>query len=126
MKHDVPAALPLIAYAAGLACGHSYAEAFGFAAMALLLFGVRRVSAAFACIALAGGVFAAAHQRAVSRANDAALNALPADRFVTVEAPLDMLQSPALAASGVSRLTLLNPLNSTVTLYTQMGNSASR
>lgn len=89
MRHEVPAALPLIAYAAGLACGHSYAEAFGFAAIALLLFGLPHARAAFACIALAGGVFAAAHQRAVSRADEAALNALPPDRFVTVEAPLD-------------------------------------
>ena len=89
MKHEVPAALPLIAYVAGLACGHSYAEAFGFAAIALLLFGLPHARAAFACIALAGGVFAAAHQRAVTTANDAALNALPSDRFVTVEAPLD-------------------------------------
>src|SRR5436190_1446753 len=80
----VPAAVPLIAYAAGLACGHSYAEAIGFALIALLLLGVRRpstllragVSAAFAVAALAGGVFAAVHQRAVRETNLAALDAL--------------------------------------------------
>ena len=89
MKHDVPAAIPLIAYAAGLACGHSYAEALGCAAIALLLLGVRRVSFAFAVAALAGGIAAAAHQHAVRAANAAALNALPRDRFVRVEAPID-------------------------------------
>ena len=93
----VPAAVPLIAYAAGLACGHSYAEAIGFALIALLLLGVRRpstslragVSAAFAVAALAGGVFAAVHQRAVRETNLAALDALPRDRFVRIEAPID-------------------------------------
>ena len=89
MRSDPPAALPLIAYAAGLACGHSCAEAVGVAAIAVLLFGVRRVSAGLACLALAGGILAAAHQRATREANDAALSATPADRFVTVEAPLD-------------------------------------
>jgi competence protein ComEC len=89
VRSDVPAAVPLIAYAAGLACGHSYAEAIGFAAIALLLLGVRRGSAAFGVAALAGGVFAATHLRAVRDANDAALAALPAERFVTVEAPID-------------------------------------
>src|SRR5207249_3192986 len=46
-------------------------------------------SAAFAVAALAGGVFAAAHQRNVRSANDAMLAALPADRFVSIEAALD-------------------------------------
>src|SRR5204862_5905284 len=84
-------------------CGHSYAEAIGFAAIALLLLGVRRGSAAlkaaalplhseryaFIVAALAGGVLAAAHLHAGRDANDAALAALPAERFVTVEAPID-------------------------------------
>lgn len=89
MKDEVPAAFPLIAYAAGLACGHSYAEAIGFAAIALLVFAVRRVRAAFVVAALAAGIVAAAHQRALQRAHDAMLAALPSDRFVTIEAPLD-------------------------------------
>ncbi len=89
MRSDVPAALPLIAYAAGLACGHSYAEALGFAAIAVLLLGVRRVSAALAVVALAAGIAAAAHQQAVRAANTAALSAMPSDRFVTIEAPID-------------------------------------
>jgi DNA internalization-related competence protein ComEC/Rec2 len=86
---DVPAALPLIAYAAGLALGHSYAEAVGFAAVAVLLIALRSSRAAVVCLALAGGVFAAAHVRATSAADDAAIGPLIADRFVTIVAPID-------------------------------------
>lgn len=89
MKGDVPAALPLIGYAAGLACGHSYAEAAGFAAVAVLLVAMRRARMAFLCAAVAGGVFAATHLRAARAATDAALASLPDDRFVSVVAPLD-------------------------------------
>jgi len=84
-----PAALPLIGYAAGLACGHSYAEAAGFAAVAVLLVAVRRARMAFVCAAAAGGVFAAAQLQAARAAADAALAALPDDRFVRVVAPID-------------------------------------
>ena len=89
MRNETPAALPLIGYAAGLACGHSYVEAAGFAAVAILLVAMRRARMAFVCAALAGGVFAAAHLQAARAANDAALAALPDERFVKVVAPLD-------------------------------------
>ena len=73
MRSEVPAAVPLIAYAAGLACGHLYGEAIGFAVIAILLMAMRRARLAFAIAALAGGVFASAHQQAARKANDAAL-----------------------------------------------------
>ncbi|MEA2235703.1 MAG: competence protein ComEC [Thermoanaerobaculia bacterium] len=89
MRSDVPAALPLIAYAAGLALGHSYAEAAGFAAVAVLLIALRRTRMAVACLALAGGVCAAAHAREAIRIDDAAINPLITDRFITIVAPID-------------------------------------
>jgi competence protein ComEC len=73
----------------GLACGHQYAEAVGFAAVAVLLVALRRARIALFCAAVAGGVFAAAHLRAARAATDATLAALPEERFVTVVAPLD-------------------------------------
>ena len=89
MRSDVPAALPLIAYAAGLALGHSYAEAAGFAVVAVLFIALRRTRMAFACLALAGAICAAAHAREAMRVDDAAIAPLITDRFVTVVAPID-------------------------------------
>ena len=89
MRSDVPAALPLISYAAGLALGHSYAEAIGLAAVAVLLIALRIPRAALVCLALAGGVCAAAHARATLAVENAAIGPLIADRFVTVVAPID-------------------------------------
>ena len=89
MVNDVPAALPLIAFAAGLALGHSYAEAVGIAVVGLLLIALRSARAAVVCFALASGLFAAAHERATTAAADAAIGPLIADRFVTVVAPID-------------------------------------
>jgi competence protein ComEC len=89
VRSDVPAALPLIAYAAGLALGHSYAEAAGFAVVAMLLLAILRTRMAVACLALAGGVWAAANARAAVPIDDAALKPLITDRFVTVVAPID-------------------------------------
>jgi competence protein ComEC len=86
---DNPAALPLIAYAAGLALGHSYAEAVGFAVVAVLLIAIRRARMAMLCLALAGGVCAASHARARSAADERAVTPLIADRFVTIVAPID-------------------------------------
>lgn len=86
---DVPAALTLIAYVAGLALGHSYAEAIGFAVVAVLLVAIRKARMAMVCLAIAGGVCAAAHGRAQS-ADDARLaSPLLTDRFVSVVAPID-------------------------------------
>ena len=89
MRSDTPAALPLIFYAAGLALGHSYAEAVGFACVAVLLVAIRKPRMAMLCLALAGGVCAATHARARNDANDRAIAPLIADRFVTVVAPID-------------------------------------
>jgi len=89
VRSDVPAALTLIAYAAGLALGHSYAEALGFAAVAALLVVIRRARMAMLCLALAGGVCAASHARARSAADDRAISPLISDRFVTIVAPID-------------------------------------
>jgi competence protein ComEC len=89
VRSDVPAAFPLIAYAAGLALGHSYAEGAGFAVVAVLLIALRRTRIAMACLALAGGVCAAAHGREAIRVDDAAINPLITDRFITIVAPID-------------------------------------
>ena len=89
MRNDVPAALPLIAYAAGLALGHSYAEGFGLACVAMLLVALRKARMAMVCLALAGGVCAAAQAHAKSEADDRVIAPLITDRFVTILAPID-------------------------------------
>ena len=89
MRSDVPAALPLIFYAAGLVLGHSYAEAIGFACVAVLLIAIRKARLAMLCLGLAGGVCAATHARARNDAEGRAIAPLIADRFVTVVAPID-------------------------------------
>ena len=111
MRSDVPAALPLIAYAAGLALGHSYAEAIGFAAVAMLLIAMRKPRRAMLCLALAGGVCAASQVRARNAAAEGAVAPLIADRFVSVVAPIDrdwsvhgdahLLRCPRFVADGV-------------------------
>jgi competence protein ComEC len=94
VRSKTPAALPLIAYAAGLALGHSYAEAAGFAAVAVLLIAIRQSRMAMLCLAIAGGVCAASHARARSAADERAIAPLVTDRFVTVVAPIDRDWSP--------------------------------
>jgi competence protein ComEC len=111
VRSEVPAALPLIAYAAGLALGHSYAEAIGFAAVAVLLIAIRKPRMAMLCLALAGGVWAASQANARSADAEGAVAPLIADRFVTVVAPIDrdwsehgdahLLRCPRFAADGV-------------------------
>ena len=64
MRSDNPAALPLLFYAAGLTLGHSYAEAVGFACVAVLLIAIRQARLAMLCLALAGGVCAALRMHA--------------------------------------------------------------
>ncbi|HEX3067425.1 MAG TPA: DNA internalization-related competence protein ComEC/Rec2 [Thermoanaerobaculia bacterium] len=122
MRSDVPAALPLIAYAAGLALGHSYAEAAGFVAVAVLLIAIRRTRMAFACLALAGGICAAAHARDAARVDDAAVAPLITDRFITVVAPIDRdwsvrgeahaLRCQRFVANGI-------PIEQPLTIYTR-------
>ncbi|MGH9421738.1 MAG: ComEC/Rec2 family competence protein, partial [Thermoanaerobaculia bacterium] len=89
MRAETPAALPLIAYSAGLVLGHSYAEAAGLAVVAILLIAMRKTRMAMVCLALAGGVFAATHARARTAGDDRAIDPLISDRFVAVVAPID-------------------------------------
>ncbi len=122
MHSDTPAALPLIFYAAGLALGHSYAEAIGFACVAVLLIAIRQARMAMLCLALAGGVCAASHVRARNDADDRAIAPLIADRFVTVVAPIDrdwssrgethVLHCAKLAADGIA-------IQRPITIYTR-------
>jgi competence protein ComEC len=108
---DVPAALPLIAYAAGLVLGRSYVEAISLVVVALLLVALRRPRLAMMAFALAGGLFAATHTSRHDASTAAAIAALPADRFVTVVAPIDhdwsvrgdahVLRSPRFVANGI-------------------------
>ena len=55
----------------------------------MLLIAIRKARLAMLCLALAGGVCAAAHARARSDADDRAIAPLITDRFVTVVAPID-------------------------------------
>jgi competence protein ComEC len=94
----VPAALPLLAFAAGLACAPQALNAARDAPLlgiaALLLLGLRRTREAMIVLALAGGLALATHA-AVDRAREqAALTRLPADRFALIEAPLDRDWAP--------------------------------
>jgi competence protein ComEC len=89
VRSDSPAAVPLIAYAAGLALGTSYTEAIGFAAIAMLLIAIRKARLAMVCLALAGGVWAGVYAQTRSDARDRAVAPLISDRFVTVGAPID-------------------------------------
>ncbi len=82
-RSDVPAALPLIAYIAGLTCGRSAREAIGLFAIALLLASMKRARVAIVCAAAAAGVIAAAHQASLPRAK------IDDGRFVPIQAPID-------------------------------------
>lgn len=91
MPADVPAALPLIAFAAGLLIGRagSGAEIAGFITIGILLVLLRRVRTAMVCLAFAGGIASATHARSVAARNDANVASFAGDRFVTVVAPID-------------------------------------
>jgi competence protein ComEC len=112
VRSDLPAALPLIAYVAGLALGHSYAEAIGFAAVAVLLVAIRKARMAMVCLAVAGGVCAAAHAQARNAADARLASTFLSDRFVEVVAPIDrdwsmsgdahVLRCERFVANGVS------------------------
>lgn len=80
MQSDCPAALPLIAFIAGLLAGHSYPNALGFIAIAALLFALRRVRPALIAFAVAGGLCGNPPPAPVSVAED---------RFTTIEAAID-------------------------------------
>lgn len=89
MHDDVPAALPLIAFSLGLACAAHARDALGLFAVALLLLALKRPRAAMIAFALAGGIAVALHAQAFRAREARALAALPRDRFVTIEAPID-------------------------------------
>ena len=89
MPDDIPAALPLISCAAGLALGGGTREAVGLAAIAILagLLRRRRIATAVAFFALGIGLHARAAY--IRTCDERAIAAIDAERFVTVEAPID-------------------------------------
>ncbi|MEO6259502.1 MAG: hypothetical protein ABIP63_04095, partial [Thermoanaerobaculia bacterium] len=89
MRDDLPAAVPLIGFVAGLALGHQPGTSIAFCLVAALLCGMRRARLALLCFAMAGGVATAVHRDAVRAADDRNLLSVPADRFVVVTAPLN-------------------------------------
>ena len=90
---------------------------------ALLLMWVRRpmvARAAILALAVAGGIFAAAHLHEARAASDRALAALPVDRFVVVVAPLDAdwAQRGDAFALSCRRFTVNGtPINLPLTIY---------
>ena len=81
MQNDAPAALPLIAYVAGLTCGFPARDAFGFLLIAILLAVLKR--ARFALIVLCAGLGIIA-----GRARPSSVF-VREDRFTVIEAPID-------------------------------------
>ncbi|HEX9494035.1 MAG TPA: ComEC/Rec2 family competence protein, partial [Thermoanaerobaculia bacterium] len=81
MHNDVPAALPLIAYIAGLTCGFSARDAVGFLLIAILLGLLKR--SRFALIVLCAGLGIIAGR---ARASPAVVRE---DRFTVIEVPID-------------------------------------
>jgi competence protein ComEC len=86
---EVPAALPLIVFAAGLVLGARSGDACAFAVVALLLLALRRGRLAALALCAAAGIATSVHQANVQRSEAAALSSLEGDRFVSVEAPLN-------------------------------------
>lgn len=89
MPDDAPAALPLIAWIAGLLVRGSLRDALGFALIAMLLVALRRPRWALIALAFAGGIFATAHQAKVRARDDALLARVDAASFAVVEAPIE-------------------------------------
>ena len=83
MSNDAPAALPLIAFIAGLLFGRSAAQAIAFFAIAVLLIALGRVRFALLALAVAGGIASSVSGAPRSSA------AIDEDRFVTIEADID-------------------------------------
>ena len=88
MRDEIPAAIPLIGFIAGLCLGHRLTEAAAWCVVAALLCGIRRFRLALVCVALAGGVTIAAHRDSVREVDARTLASVPADRFTTITAPL--------------------------------------
>jgi competence protein ComEC len=103
VHHDAPAALPLIGFAAGLACGTllvnpRLAVAGLLTAVLLLLLSsipsrVKRPAVLLGLAAAAGLTLSLREGRRAARENEA-FAAIDAERFVTIEAPLDRQWSP--------------------------------
>jgi competence protein ComEC len=115
-KHGpVPAALPLLAFATGLAFAPADVSAARDALLlflaAALLVALRRTREAMIVLALTGGMALALHAATERRGDLAALAGLQADRFVVIEAPLDhdwalrpggyVLRVPSFRANGI-------------------------
>jgi competence protein ComEC len=94
VRDDTPAALPLIAFAAGLLSGATLREAVGFLLIALLLAAMRHVRAGLVVAFLAAGIFVDRTDDARRAREAAAVLALDDELFVTLEAPLDRDWSP--------------------------------
>ena len=88
MPDDVPAALPLIAFTAGLALGRRSFDVCAFVLVAVLLLALRRSRLAMLAICAAAGIATAVHHADVARAEARAIERLEGDRFVLVSAPL--------------------------------------
>jgi competence protein ComEC len=86
---DVPAALPLLLFALGLACALRVGEVLALFAMALLLLALRQSRAAMLMLALAGGMASALHAAAAHARETAQLANIGRDRFAVIEAPID-------------------------------------
>jgi len=80
VRNDVPAALPLIAYIAGLTCRWSAREAIGLASIAILLIAVKRARLSLIFLCAAVGVIHAVRPSPPSDCTD---------RFVVIESPID-------------------------------------
>ena len=79
-RRDAPAALPLIAYIAGLTCGFSIREAAGLIAVAIFLVALKRAREAVLVFLIAIGVMNALPRATIQTSEE---------RFVTIEAPID-------------------------------------
>jgi len=80
VQNEVPAALPLIAYIAGLTCGFSTGDAVGLIAIAVLLALLRKARLSLIVVCAAAGII---------NARPAVPIAPSEDRFVTIEAVID-------------------------------------
>jgi competence protein ComEC len=80
VPNEVPAALPLIAYVAGLTCGLSARDAAGLVVIAILFAALKRPRAFLMVCCLALGIINGRPRERI---------AVSEDRFVAVEAPID-------------------------------------
>jgi competence protein ComEC len=83
---DVPAALPLAAFALGLTCA---GPAWGLVALVVLLLALKWSRAAMVVLSLAAGMIIGSHEKASRDRERAAVAALPAERFAIIEGPID-------------------------------------